>query len=265
MLPPRNIALILGCPDIEHKSMKSIKSVTCGGAKLPFDLKLRIKNYLSPTANILYGYGATEVGGIAFTMSDKYPESTGILIPNTQVKIVDENGNNLGVGEDGEICVYNGNKWPGYFGDKKATDEVYESATWYHTGDLGHFNENGYLYIVDRIKEIMKSKGYHVSPTEIEELILQLPDVTDVCVCGIPDIYAVNLPAAFVVKSNGSNITEKTIAAHVSSKMPHYKHLVGGVYFVDELPRTPTGKILRRIVTKDAERLYELQNCSSKL
>ncbi|KAL5276831.1 hypothetical protein ACFFRR_002195 [Megaselia abdita] len=265
MFPPRNIALVLESPDIQHKSIKSIKTLNCGGAKLPVEIRNRIKKYMSPTATIFFGYGTTEVGGIAFTLSEKFPESTGILIPNVEVKIVDENGNNLGIGEDGEICVANGHKWPGYFGDKAATDEVYEAETWYHTGDLGHFDENGYLYIVDRIKEIMKSKGYHISPSEIEDVVLQLPDVADVCVCGIPDILSVNKPAAFVIKSVGSNITEQTIITHVSAKMPHYKHLTGGVYFVDELPRTPSGKILRRVVAKEAEKLYNLQNGRNEL
>lgn len=265
MFPPRNIALILDSPDIHHKSIKSIKTLNCGGARLPVEIRNRIKMYLSPTATIFFGYGTTEVGAISFTMSDKFPESTGILCPNVKVKIVDENGNNVGVDQDGEICVHNGNHWAGYFGDNEATAEVYDSEGWYHTGDLGHFDKHGYLYIVDRIKEIMKSKGYHISPSEIEEVILELPDVADVCVCGIPDIKTVYLPAAFVIKAKGSNITEQTIVTHVSAKMPHYKHLTGGVYFVDELPRTPSGKILRRQVSKQAEELYNAQNGKTAL
>lgn len=264
LFPPRNIAMMLASPDIQHKSMKSIKTLSSSGAKLPVEVRKNIRKYLSPTASVFYGYAATEVGPISFSMSDRNPESTGILLPNIQVKIVDENGNNVGVGEDGELCANNGYKWPGYFGDKEATDEVYESGTWYHTGDLGHFDEKGYLYIVDRIKEIMKSKGYHVSPTEIEEVIHQLPDVVEVCVCGIPDLLAVNLPAAFVVRSR-PNITEEIVATHVSSKFPYYKHLSGGVYFVDELPKTPSGKVLRRVMAKEAERLYNLQNGRSHL
>lgn len=260
-LAPRNIAMMLESPDIKHKSLKTLKALLSGGTSLSLPIRNRIKEYLAPTANIVYGYGSTEAGIISCSISEDHPESTGVILPNVQVKIVDIDGNNLGIGEDGEICVKNGRKWSGYVKDKKATEEVYKSGGWYHTGDLGHFDKDGFLYIVDRVKEIMKAKGgFHVSPTEIEGVILQLPGVADVCVCGIPDDLVVNLPAAFVIKSIGSNITDNMITTHVSSKMDYYKHLSGGVYFVDQLPRTASGKILRRIVAKEAEKLYKLRN-----
>uniref|UniRef100_T1GWV1 AMP-binding enzyme C-terminal domain-containing protein n=1 Tax=Megaselia scalaris TaxID=36166 RepID=T1GWV1_MEGSC len=195
-------------------------------------------------------------------MSDKYPDSSGILFPNMEVQIVDENDNKLGPNEDGEICVNNGCLWPGYHGDESATEEVYDAKEgWYHSGDKGHFDENGYLYIVDRLKEIMKCKGYHVSPTEIEGVILELQDVVDVCVCGIPDLINMNLPAAMVITTKGSSLKKDEIIKHVEGKLPHYKHLSGGVYFVDELPRTPSGKIMRRVARFDAEKFY---NASKK-
>lgn len=262
MLPPRNIALVLDCPEIKTKSMHSLKTINCSGSKLPIELRNRIKNYLAPTCQIFYGYAATEVGLVAFTMSDKYPDSSGILFPNMEVQIVDENGNKLGPNEDGEICVNNGCLWPGYHGDESATEEVYDAKEgWYHSGDKGHFDENGYLYIVDRLKEIMKCKGYHVSPTEIEGVILELQDVVDVCVCGIPDLINMNLPAAMVITTKGSSLKKDEIIKHVEGKLPHYKHLSGGVYFVDELPRTPSGKIMRRVARFDAEKFY---NASKK-
>lgn len=262
IIPPKNIAAVLNSPDINKKSIKSIKVLMSGGGGLPVDTRNRIKKYLSPDTVIAFGYATTEVGLISFSLSEKYQESSGILAPNVQVKIVDDLGNNLGVGEEGEICVNNGIKWVGYFGDKEATDEVYKSDTWYHTGDLGRFDENGYLYIVDRIKEIIKPDYFHVSPTEIEKVILQLPGIADVCVCGIPDELKVSLPAALVIKSAGSNITEEAIAKHVSTKMSYYKHLSGGVFFVDEISRTPSGKNKRKDVTKEAERLNILRKGS---
>lgn len=260
IFPPKNIAAVLYSHDINRKNIKSIKALLSGGGSFPVHTRNRIKKYLSPSAVIAFGYATTEVGLISFSLSEKHPESSGVLAPNVQVKIVDDLGNNLGVGEDGEICVNNGLKWLGYFGDKKATDEVYESDTWYHTGDLGRFDENGYLYIVDRIKEIIKSKNFHVFPSEIEKVIVQLSGIADVCVCGIPDELNVSLPAALVIKSDGSNITEEVIASHVASKMSYYKQLTGGVYFVEEIPRTPSGKHMRKAVTKEAERLYRLRN-----
>lgn len=261
MLPPRNIALILDCVDIKTKSMHSLKTINCSGSKLPIELRKRIRQYLQPTCQIFYGYATSETGVVAFTTSDKYPDSSGILFPNIEVKIIDENGNNVGPGVDGEICINNGSLWSGYFGDKEATDEVYNQKDgFYRSGDQGHFAENGYLYIVDRLKEIMKCKGHHVSPTEIEGVILELTDVVDVCVCGIPHLINMNLPAAMVIKTKSSSLKEDEIIKHVKGKLPDFKHLTGGVYFVDELPRTPSGKIMRRVARFDAEKLYKASN-----
>lgn len=258
LLPPRNIALVLNSPDIDKKSLKSLKKVTCGGAKLPHDIRRRLKSYLNSECILLFGYGCTETGMITVAFEEKKLDSAGIVSFNNEVKIIDKNGNHLGVGEDGEICVKTSFKWNGYYGDQLATDEVYDvESGWYKTGDKGHFDEDGYLYIVDRIKEIMKSKGYQISPSEIEELVLELPEVADVCVVGIPDVVTINLPAALVIKTNGTSISEETILKYVAEKMPHYKHLTGGVYFVDSLDKTPSGKIVRAKVKEVAERLHK--------
>lgn len=259
ILPPRNIALMLNSPDFEKKSLRSLKTVNCGGARLPLDIRKRFKNYLSPNCRLFMGYAATEIGMVAGDLEEKKIDSTGIVAFNNEIKIIDENGRPLGVGEDGEICVKSPYKWNGYYGDKAATDEVYDvESGWYKTGDKGHVDEDGYLFIVDRIKEIMKSKGYHISPSEIEELILELPEVADVCVVGIPDVITINLPAALVIKTNGmSSTTEETIFKYVADKMPHYKHLTGGVYFVDSLDKTPSGKIVRGKASQVAEQLYK--------
>lgn len=261
MLPPRNIALILNASNLKENSLKSLKVVNCGGAKLPVEIRQRFKKFLSPNCILFFGYGCTEGGMIALNYTDRKLESTGTLGLNVQVKITDENGNALGEGEDGEICVKSDIKWNGYYGDQEATDEVYDAEIgWLRTGDLGHFDEDGYLFIVDRIKEIMKSKGYHISPSEIEELILEIPEVADACVVGIPDLLTVNLPAVLIVKALNKEITEDVIAKYVADRKPHYKHLTGGVYFVDSFPRTPSGKILRRKAREVAEQLYVQMN-----
>ncbi|KAL5278030.1 hypothetical protein ACFFRR_002960 [Megaselia abdita] len=261
MLPPRNIALILNASNLKPDSLKSLKAVNCGGAKLPVEIRQRFKKFVSPTCILFFGYGCTEGGMIAANYMEMKLESTGTVAPNMQVKIIDENGNALGEGEDGEICVKSDVKWNGYFGDQEATDEVYDvESGWYKTGDLGHFDDEGYLYIVDRIKEIMKSKGYHISPSEIEELILELPEVADACVVGIPDVLTVNLPAVLIIKALDKDISEEAIAKYVADKKPHYKHLTGGVYFVDSFPRTASGKILRRKAREVAEKLFAERN-----
>uniref|UniRef100_T1GZZ7 AMP-dependent synthetase/ligase domain-containing protein n=1 Tax=Megaselia scalaris TaxID=36166 RepID=T1GZZ7_MEGSC len=125
LLPPRNIALILNSPEIGKKSLKSLRTVTCGGARLPPEIRQRFKQQLVPNCLLLFGYGMTEKGLIAAAFIEEKVDSTGVVGFNTEIKIVDEEGNNLGVGEDGEIMVRNPVKWSGYYGDQEATDEVY--------------------------------------------------------------------------------------------------------------------------------------------
>ncbi|TMW40367.1 hypothetical protein DOY81_014553 [Sarcophaga bullata] len=115
-------------------------------------------------------------------------------------------------------------------------------------GNVGQLypNTEGDLYIIDRKKDILKYNNYHFSPSEIEAVILELPDVVEVCVFGVPDIYYTFLPAAAIIKRSGSSLTGEEVSEHVKERMTHFKQLRGGVYFVNELPRTPSGKILRR-------------------
>lgn len=259
-LSPSQIAMIVNSPDIDSRSLDSLKGITCGGSKLPVEIRSRFKQKLRPDCNIVFGYACTERGLISWDFLGNRVESTGTVFFNTEVKIIDENGNNLGSGEDGEIVVRSNNKWNGYYGDKHATDEVYDPESgWYKTGDKGHFDEDGYLYIVDRIKEILKSYSFHVAPTEIEEVILEIPEVADVCLIGIPDVIKFNLLMGLVVKKEGTTVTEDEIRKYVSDKLPYFKHLTG-VYFVDSLPRTPSGKILRRKAKEIVEKLYFVNN-----
>uniref|UniRef100_T1GAU3 AMP-binding enzyme C-terminal domain-containing protein n=1 Tax=Megaselia scalaris TaxID=36166 RepID=T1GAU3_MEGSC len=102
----------------------------------------------------------------------------------------------------------------------------------------------------------MKSKGFHVSPSEIESLIVKIPEVQEVSVCGIPDVMTINLPAALVVKKQGTMLSEDTVKDYVAERMPHFKHLSGGVYFVDSLPRTASGKVIRKMVQEHAVKHY---------
>ncbi|KAL5293068.1 hypothetical protein ACFFRR_011690 [Megaselia abdita] len=260
-LPPRNMALILKASNLKPDSLKSLQSISCYGAKLHIEIRKRFKTFLSPDCILLIGYACSEVNLIAFNHKEYKLDSSGTIVPNVQVKILNEAGEGLGEGEVGEICVKSDVKWNGYFGDQKATDEVYNSETgWYKTGDLGHFDDEGYLYIVDRSKEIFKSKGYHISPSEIEEVILENSEIADACVVGIPDVFTVNLPAALIIKALYKDICEEAIAKYVADRKPHYKHLTGGVFFVDSLPCTPSGKILRRKAREMAEKILAERN-----
>ena len=174
----------------------------------------------------------------------------------------------------------------GYVGNEKATSSIIDSQGWLHSGDVGYYDEDGFFFITDRMKELIKYKGFQVSPTELEQIILTCDQVIDAAVVSVPDEMAGELPRAFVVKNPDSAITEAQIVQFVAGKiqkwifwpifiLPNfgkcqnslsdaglntervsgYKKLRGGVVFVDSIPKTSTGKILRR----------QLQNPTSKL
>lgn len=160
----------------------------------------------------------TELAGI---ISSNFPEpragSVGQLVSGTTIKIVDDKGNRCGIGEDGEICFLLQFPFLGYYGDAAATEAFMDGDGWLHSGDSGHFDTDGYLYVVDRLKEILKYRSYQVSPSELEAVILKHPGVMSVCVVGIPNAMCTDLPAAVVLKNDAIDVTEQEIADIVKS------------------------------------------------
>lgn len=202
------------------------------------------------------GYGITEIGGgVSVNLTGKKC-SVGVTVPNVDVKIISEEGVSLGIGQDGEICVKSIFSFIGYYGDENETKSILDTEGWLHTGDIGHFDNDGNLYLVDRKKDILKYKGYQISPTEIEGLIGQNSGVSVVSVVGIPDEIATDLPAAVIVRKN-SNVTEEEIFDLVAKNMSDFKKLRGGVYFVDSIPMTISGKIQKNKVKDIAIHLFK--------
>lgn len=161
---------------------------------------------------------------------------------------MDDAGNPLDIDQEGEILVRAGLcTFMGYYGNSEATAEMLDSDGWLHTGDIGRVDEDGLLYVVDRKKDIIKYNGYQISPTELETVIQSVPGIINVCVTGVP-VPGNDLPAALVVKRNdeANAEIETVIVETVRARLGDYKQLRGGVYFVKELPMTPSGKILRR-------------------
>jgi len=174
--------------------------------------------------------------------------SVGQIAPNMQCKIVDiDTGKELPNGKSGEVCVRGDSIMKGYLNRPNATAETIKDG-WLHTGDVGYHDEDGHLYIIDRLKELIKYKGFQVPPAELESLLLTHPAIADVAVVGIPDELAGELPCAFVILKDGHKATGKEIQDFVKSNTVHYKQLRGGVKFVKEIPKNPTGKILRRML-----------------
>lgn len=144
-------------------------------------------------------------------------DSVGQLVNCVLVKIIDDEGNRCGAGIDGQICVKLNYKFLGYYGNQSATDEIIDNESFLMTGDVGHFDEDGFLHIVDRKKDLLKYRGFQISPSEIEAFLINLPKIRSVCVVGIPNDVSGDLPAAVVVR-NSNDISKKEIFDSVSGK-----------------------------------------------
>ncbi|KAL5280521.1 hypothetical protein ACFFRR_004481 [Megaselia abdita] len=255
-LTPAQVALIIDCPSIQTGNLKSLRNINLGGATFPKQLRFRFRKYLSEKCIIIFDFGTTELAYISESYSDESPDSTGSLCPNVKVKIIDSNGENLGVRETGEICAHGSIPWAGYIRNQTATDDVYDPQEfWYRTGDIGYFDNEGNLYVIDRLKDVIKvTDGHHVSPSEIESIILEIPCVVMACVVGITDVKEFNTLVALVVKSESSSLSKSDVINFVNTKTSEYKRLKD-VYFVDRLPMTSTGKVVRKMAINLAEEI----------
>ena len=158
----------------------------------------------------------------------------------------------LGPNEEGEICVRGPLVMKGYVGNDEATRNTIDADGWLHTGDVGYYDEDGFFFITDRIKELIKYKGSQVAPSEIEAILLSHPEIVDAGVAGVPDEEAGELPRAFVVKREVSTLTEDQVSSFVADQVSSVKKLRGGVIFVNSIPKNASGKILRRDLKKMA-------------
>lgn len=137
----------------------------------------------------------------------------------------------------------------GYLNNQKATDEILIDG-WIRTGDIAHYDDDGFFYITDRLKELIKVKGFQVAPAELEEILRSHPDIADAAVVGVKHAKNGEAPRAFVIKQTGSPITEQDVQQFVSQKVADFKRLEGGVQFLETIPKNTTGKILRREIKR---------------
>lgn len=252
--PPSQMAMAVADPEIKKFDLSSVVTYVCGGSPVPHAIVKKMKEIM-PKTTFIIGYGLSEIAGVASLGEAIYPRCNGQIVTNVRVKIVNENENLLGPEDVGELCIKTLFKWSGYYDNAEATNSVYDKDGWIYTGDQGYIDRDGNVFIVDRLKDIMKYNNFHFSPTEIEETINQMEGVAEVCVCGIPDVVSSSLPSAAIVKTSCSNLTEQEVYNYVAERLVHFKHLRGGVYFVDSVPKTPSGKNIRKDVQKICEKL----------
>ncbi|KDP30952.1 hypothetical protein JCGZ_11328 [Jatropha curcas] len=246
--PPLIVGLVKS--DLTKKyDLSSLLLLGSGGAPLGKDVAHRFKEKF-PQVEIAEGYGLTETGGGAARMSEpeetKMHGSVGRLAENMEAKIVDPvTGEALPPGQRGELWLRGPTVMKGYVGDEKATAETLDSEGWLKTGDLCYFDSHGFLYIVDRLKELIKYKAYQVPPAELEQLLQSNPEIADAAVVPYPDEDAGQIPMAYIVRKPGRNITEAQVMDFIAKQVAPYKK-IRRVAFIDSIPKSPAGKILRR-------------------
>ncbi|RUS82285.1 hypothetical protein EGW08_009963 [Elysia chlorotica] len=247
MVPPL-ILFLAKHPLVAKFDLTPLSEVLCGAAPLGEELTTAFMERL-PNAKLRQGYGLTETSPALSVDMRIVKGSVGQPVPNTLCKVVDTaSGKTLSAGELGEVWAQGPQVMLGYYNNQAATDDMITRDKWLRTGDLGCFDENGVIYIKDRLKELIKYKGSQVAPAELEALLLSHPEVQDVAVIGVPDEAAGELPKAFVVARPGSKLSTDQVLQFVEGKVAPTKKLRGGVEFVDEIPKTPSGKILRRLL-----------------
>ncbi|KAE9547391.1 hypothetical protein FO519_009399 [Halicephalobus sp. NKZ332] len=236
-------------PIIDKYDLSSLEIVLSSAAPLGKDLYNEVKKRLPTLKHVFQGYGMTEISFFTTLGSIKTPiGSVGALVNGHELKIVDpETGESLGANTEGELWYRSDQVMKGYLNRPKETAATIDSEGWLHSGDIGFIDDNGHVYIVDRLKELIKVKGYQVPPTELEDLLLSHPKVKDCAVVGIPCEIRGEIPKAFIVKKCNT-LREDEIHDFVNEKVTKYKRLKGGVSFVSEIPKSPSGKILRRML-----------------
>jgi 4-coumarate--CoA ligase len=253
MVPPMVIQVI-NSPLTAKYSLHSIRNGWCGAAPLAAEPQARLKALLSPSAPFNQVWGMSETSCIATMLH--YPEhdasgSVGRFLPNLDAKLVNDTGEDITDYDiAGELCVRGPLIVKGYFGNEEANRTSFDEEGYFHTGDVAvRRKENGLWYIVDRKKELIKVRGFQVAPAELEGVLLAHEEIADAAVVGIPASgegeQGSELPRAYLVLKTGSVLTEGDVQKYMGKMLAGYKQLVGGVKFVDAIPKNASGKILK--------------------
>ncbi|KAL8519704.1 hypothetical protein ACS0TY_010584 [Phlomoides rotata] len=251
VVPPLVLALAKN-PLVDNFDLSSIRMVLSGAAPLGKELEAALLSRL-PQAVFGQGYGMTEAGPV-LSMSPAFAKqplatksgSCGNVVRNAELKVVDpETGCSLPRNQGGEICIRGPQIMKGYLNDAEATARTVDVDGWLHTGDIGYVDDDDDVFIVDRVKELIKFKGFQVPPAELEALLISHTNIADAAVVPQMDEAAGEVPVAFVVPSNGCELTEEVVKEFISKQVVFYKRL-HKVYFVHAIPKSPSGKILRK-------------------
>ncbi|MGH2728788.1 MAG: long-chain-fatty-acid--CoA ligase [Actinomycetota bacterium] len=250
--PPMFIAW-LNTPGVERYDLSKVRLAVSGAAPLPAAVLEDFRRKLGIT--IWEGYGLTETapGVTSNAMGEEAkPGSIGRSLPGIEVRIIDASGDDVEEGDPGEIIVRGPNVFRGYWRQEEATADVLADG-WMHTGDVGYADADGYIFLVDRVKDLIIVSGFNVYPREVEDAIFRHPKVAEAAVVGIPHPYTGEAVKAFVVLKPGESATEEEILEFCKRSLARFK-CPQVVEFVKELPHLPTGKVLRRLLRDEPDR-----------
>ena len=278
VVPP--VVLLLGKhPVVDKYDLSSLRMMNSGAAPLTQELVEAV--YVRIKVGIKQGYGLSETSPTTHTQAWEDWRSTvgsvGKLLPNMEAKYMTmpEDGSEpqeVKVGEVGELYMRGPNIFLGYHNNPSATSDCLSPDGWFRTGDVGYQDKDGNFYITDRVKELIKYKGFQVPPAELEGILVDNPAVDDVAVVGIESkVHGTEVPVAFIVrsgKSKSSGVSADEEAANISKwldgKVAYHKRLRGGIQFVDGVPKSAAGKILRRLLKKQAQEEADKAEASPK-
>lgn len=252
--PPTVWIAMLRHPDFDKHDLSTLQKCYYGAAIMPREIILELTERL-PNARLYNFYGQTEVAPLATALK---PEdqlrklgSAGKPTLNVETKIVDDDGNEVPRGEIGEIVHRTPHAMLGYLDDPEKTAEAFKDG-WFHSGDLGVMDEDGYITVVDRKKDIIISGGVNVASREVEEVIYKMDEVAEVAVIGVPDDYWIEAVTAIIILKDGKTLTEEQVIEFCNKELPKFK-VPKKVFFTDSLPKNPSGKILK----KDLREMYK--------
>ncbi len=255
LVPPILVALAKH-PLVAKYDLSNLEGIMSGAAPLGGDLAAAVEERIDCV--VTQGYGLTETSPVTHMGPSQRRgqcphDSIGPSLPNTEILIADvETGEPLGPGERGEVWVRGPQVMAGYLGQPNSTAATIDRNGWLHTGDIGIVDESGYCRIVDRVKELIKYKGYQVAPAELEAVLLTNPHIKDAAVIRSPDEEAGEVPKAFIV--GDGTLTGEDVLAFVAERVSPQKK-IRRVEFIDVIPKSPSGKILRRVlIDRDAQR-----------
>jgi fatty-acyl-CoA synthase len=253
-LAPAMVNAIMALPDIDARDLSSVRVIINGGEKMPIPLIQRIQRTF-PSAWFADAYGLTEtVSGDTFLDRDSIVSKLGSVgrpCLHLELEVWDEDGHSMPPGERGEIVMRGPKVFKGYWRDPEATATAFAGG-WFHTGDVGVRDDDGYLFIVDRLKDMIVSGGENIAGSEVERVLYEHDAVLEVAVVGRADKRWGEVPVAFVVVRAGSNASAEELVTHCRAHLAKFK-VPKAVTFLDALPRNPSGKVLKRDLRVQAE------------